>query len=125
MKLRALLAVPLAVLFQLAVPATAHASGCTPIADSPFLSGGKGYAHVQTTGCSGVTYHYEVRFASSTGTPISDYTVDGASGNIDATAPLFNTLANCAGQGVRSFIYINVGGVGKSAQNPPPGWVSC
>lgn len=118
-RLPALLAIPVAAALQVAVPVAAHGSvaSCLPKVYLPFISAGSGYAHVYTVGCDSDTYTYRVEFNTSTGATLSGYTISSAHGNIDATAPLFNTLTNCSGKQVRSFIWINVGGTVKSNQS--------
>ena len=115
----ALFALPLAVI-QMTAPIAAQASTstCTPHADTPFISGGEGYAIAHTTGCSGDTFTYEVRFSTAGGTVLGDSGVITTSrpGDIQATAPLFMTLRACAGDNMRSFIWLNINGTVKSSQ---------
>jgi hypothetical protein len=82
----------------------AHASGCAPVAHTPSVSGGLGFAYADLP-CSGA---YTIRLVNNAGNTIgAPYSDTGAGGVQTSTT-------SCAGAIVHTFIYVNVNGVGMS-----------
>jgi|SRR5581483_682354 len=97
----------------LSTGASAHRfAGCTPQALTPSVSGGRGFARAQTSGCNGISYSWQVRLSTAGGTVLA--TNSGtSSADQGFTAPGSGTVV-CVGNSVHSFITINVGGTNKS-----------
>jgi hypothetical protein len=116
-RLAGALIIALPATFTLYGSSPANASGCTPAAQPPSFDGnGGGAANGSTSGCAGVTYSWEIRLSASGSDATLSRWTGTITGNGSFRTPPFG-YDPCGGLVVRSWIYINVGGVGKSAQS--------
>jgi len=99
------------------------AGTCTPIATTPSISSHLGHANGEVTCTAGAPgYTYDNNMVAAGGSPSWPYSnTVGAPGPSDLTL-LHAANANCNGYSVHTFVYINVGGAGKSDTS---GSISC
>ncbi len=95
----------------LAGTARTAAASCYPSALTPFVSGGSGNGRANVTCDAGApSWSWTIRLTTAGGTILTQSSGGPISGSYSPTT----STVNCSGNSVHTFIYINVGGVGKS-----------
>ena len=92
----------------------AHASGCAPVANTPFVSGGSGIAEAFLP-CGGT---YEIYLRNAAGTTLGSPN----SGTLNSGGPVSTGSIRCAGAIVHTFVWVNVNG---SVSSDTSGSVQC